>query len=157
MIRTYTLPAVRGAGWGKVILDDSDCMIAVVSDYGNYAYRWSNVQKDFRRFLCEVSESYLYSKLIVGWDVTVKYDVGASVVALRKTLADRGDDVPPALMGIVHERALLEWADGSDMEDAYDHLVVLPVPAVMQFCSEFWPRFTRILQAELAGRAIASA
>lgn len=41
----------------------SDGMLAVVSDYGNYAFRWTHFGTDFKRFVTELSEDYLLGKL----------------------------------------------------------------------------------------------
>lgn len=46
----YDFPSVNGEGWGTIILG-SDGYFSVVSDYGNFAYRWSHhAHDDFRRF-----------------------------------------------------------------------------------------------------------
>lgn len=50
-------------GWGIFLLDSTG-MFAVVSDYGNYAFKWTDWGKrDFRLFLIGLDKSYLCGKL----------------------------------------------------------------------------------------------
>jgi len=62
----YTLPALTGVeGWG-IFLIDSTGMFAAVTDYGNYAYKWSNYGNgDFRKFVIDIARSpdYVVEKL----------------------------------------------------------------------------------------------
>lgn len=50
----YYVPSHRHQGWGIFLLT-SDGMLAVVSDYGNYAFRWSAFgEGDFRHFVMKL-------------------------------------------------------------------------------------------------------
>jgi hypothetical protein len=40
------------------------------SDYGNYAYRWSETKEDFKHFLLRIEAGYLATKIIAERDYT---------------------------------------------------------------------------------------
>lgn len=59
----YRFPSVNHEGWALVILR-ADGFFAAVSDYGNFAFRWSATGcKDFREFFLNVQPDYICSKL----------------------------------------------------------------------------------------------
>jgi hypothetical protein len=56
-------PEHRYSGLGYFLIDSSG-MFTCVTDYGNYAYKWSDWgPRDFRSFLCGLSSDYLCGKL----------------------------------------------------------------------------------------------
>jgi hypothetical protein len=71
--RRYDLPGIGRFGeGGAIILLTSDGMLAAVSDFDNYAFRWSHFgDGDFRKFVVGMAKSpdYIMSKL-----GDVKYD-----------------------------------------------------------------------------------
>lgn len=62
----YVIPNVQYDGWAIVHVDSSG-FLGIVSDFGNYAYRWVNWgDQDFRAFLLKLGQTdkdYLHSKL----------------------------------------------------------------------------------------------
>src|SRR4051812_42726931 len=64
-LRRYSLPSEKGEGWAIVVLG-SDGFFSAVSDWGNYAYIWTNPGCEFRKFLTQVDASYFWSKITSG-------------------------------------------------------------------------------------------
>lgn len=62
--RRYSIPSEKPlGGWGIIVIG-SDGFFATVSDYGNYAYHWTNTgTSDFRNFLLDIESDYLAKKL----------------------------------------------------------------------------------------------
>jgi hypothetical protein len=61
----YSLPNVSGEGWAIAFLDAIGCF-AVLSDWGNYGYRWPQAgwgPGDFRDFFARCDDSYIIRKL----------------------------------------------------------------------------------------------
>lgn len=51
-------------GWDYAIFTiDENGMFNCQSTFGNYGYHWSSFGGNFKKFLCEVSEGYLFTKL----------------------------------------------------------------------------------------------
>lgn len=65
----YSLPPQDGlSGWGIFLLDSTG-MFAAVTDYGNYAYKWTHHgEDDFRNFVIDVAHSpeYVVENLCQG-------------------------------------------------------------------------------------------
>lgn len=159
-LRSYILPAVKGEGWAKFVIDTSDGYFSVVSDFGNYAYRWSNTGKEFRTFLIGISGQYLLSKLVLGWDLRERYDVDASKVRLEEAILEslegtEQEEELEAVRACDSESQLLEWAADTRLGDASELLITENDPQVSGFCMRVWPRFVAELQSELMAEAFA--
>jgi len=66
--RYHLLGTPRGAeprdSWSIVFVDDDGCL-SILSDYGNWGYRWNMAgeSKSVRRMLLDFNSSYVYNKL----------------------------------------------------------------------------------------------
>ena len=60
----YNLPSIDGLeGWANIIIGENG-FFAAVSDYGNYAYRWTHFGTgDFRVWLLDIEPDYLAGKI----------------------------------------------------------------------------------------------
>jgi hypothetical protein len=159
-LRRYVVPNEpdnRFSGWG-IFLIDSSGMLACVTDYGNYAYKWSSIgPRDFRAFLCGCDAGYLIGKL----DPSKHYDGDATGKQIRRTiLEDRRAD------GLSCDQARDEWdlICDSDLDsemgfgdwirrtsysDAYDFAVYTSSASVQMFCERLWPRLVAQLKQQL--------
>lgn len=111
MLKSYHLPNVNGEGYAYILLDLEKNMFATVSDWGNYACRWSAPGPDFRRFLARCDGDYVRGYLINGRVKLSRHDDVQSkmfvtkvwprfVEALRKELDEekevlQGDELCP--------------------------------------------------------------
>jgi len=61
----YSLPSIRGEGWAIAFLDSIGCF-SVLSDWGNYGYRWPQAgwgPGDFRAFFSRCNDDYIVRKI----------------------------------------------------------------------------------------------
>ncbi len=64
--KSYTLHTESGHWLAQIVLT-SDGMFASVTDYGNLSYAWRSYgDKDFRKFMAEISTDYFATKLYTG-------------------------------------------------------------------------------------------
>lgn len=87
--------------WGIFLLDSSG-MFTVVSDNGNYAYKWSDWGPgDFREFLAGLDLSYLCTKLAAGRN---EYQGQATLSNIREDICQRRRE-----KGLTQKKARHEW------------------------------------------------
>lgn len=166
----------RLSGWG-IFLVDSEGMMSVVSDYGNYAYLWSSIgDRDFREFLSDCDEWYLTSKLApqrsydgAATERRIKDEIArkrrnGSISRARARL--RWDCLLRADLG--SELGFSDWVrddddtvrhhhhcsgDGRRRDEqpmaAHELAVYTHSPQIQMFCRRLWPRFVARLQAQL--------
>lgn len=59
-LRRYHLPSEKFEGWATIVIGD-DGYFSAISDFGNYAFRWTHYgDQDFRQFLLRMHESWDY-------------------------------------------------------------------------------------------------
>jgi hypothetical protein len=109
----YSVPNVNHSGWAICFIDQAGCL-AILSDYGNYAYRWpaGGIREfpDLRHFLLKCSgDDYLISKLASR----SQYSPEKTCVAIKEAIAGITNDVERA-----KEQRHLE--DNDDVEDESD-------------------------------------
>lgn len=101
-LHRYDLPRDERGSWAIVVLG-SDGFFSAVSDYGNYAYLWSNIgTKDAREFFIDAHERWTYfaNKL----SPRTEYDADATLKLVKEyILSDRRNG------GLSKEEARVEW------------------------------------------------
>lgn len=161
-LRRYYLPNVKYEGWAEIVTSDQG-FFAVVSDFGNYAFRWSAFAGDFRRFLIGLDADYLMSKLgernEYDGEATCKA-AKAELIRARKDGELSMDEARNAwdLIGDSGDLELKEdfsrWLDemyesSIPLIDLYE-LAEYTWPGDLRgFCEKVWPRFVAVLKAEL--------
>lgn len=158
-LRRYVIPSQKGEGWAIIVIG-SDGYFSTVSDYGNYAYRWTNPGCEFRKFLVGVNAGYLIGKLHGRPD---EYDGDETTKAIREEIVRRRRDGT-----WTREEAREEWnlTSGLDsivdfafwwqktrIEDAHEFQRNSVPSEVVAFANRAWPRFVEMLKAELAAEA----
>ena len=112
----YALPSLpAGTDSWSIVFVDSTGAVAVLSDYGNWCYRWVTEHtgfRDFREFLVQADWDYVARKLGSGRreDLSV-YDGNATSVAIRAHVATARRDG-----SLSAEDAATEWALAKDSE-----------------------------------------
>lgn len=139
-------------GWFVAFVDEAGCL-AVLSDYGDYSYRWGAVPEGvgIRRFLTQCERGYLLSKL----SRRDYFDVEKNVAAVREALDARPVGNPEEfyeeLLGISSEYELLRWLE--DKEHGLDLYDLLPghdhSPRALAFMDRVWPRLVALLKSDV--------
>ena len=154
----YVLMPESGSisGWGFFLCDSSG-MLATVSDYGSYAYKWTDWGKgDFRAFLCGLDSSYLLGKLAPRR----VYDGSRSEKSIREHIlyyrragsytAEFGRREWELIShGVDSEIEAHDWYVHTQIEDAYELLVYGTEPQAVAFSERVWPRFVELVKADL--------
>lgn len=153
----YVVGPKNHEGWG-IFLIDSSGMFSVVSDYGNYAYKWTSFGDCFRSFLCKLHAPYLGGKINI--EHGNEYDEERTKKVIREHILSHRRE-----RSFTREEALQEWILSDDMHDfrawymqtemdcAYEFRCEMPPPQVTGFCERLFPRLVELLRADLAETA----
>lgn len=150
-------------GWALFLLDATG-YFSVVSDYGNYAFRWTSFGECFRTFLMGLHSDYLLGKL-----AKKEYDEDGTVRAVKNRIielrrATRGfsgfsslsaekareewDLVNELLVGEGYSGYVL-WGNETSLQDPWEYHTQDFSSEAWQFAKKVWPRFTKVLREEL--------
>ncbi len=161
-IKRYDIPPLKLGEWANIIVDTDAGMLAIVSDRGNYAYRWTDPGCEFRQFLIGLEPDYLQKKLMIDHKSQV-YDDEETRKAVMEVIEEAekegGTSFRPA-----HERAIIEddfdylneyenfvaWCNETEIPDCFQLQRSKPEPQSWAFCTIIWPRFVEELKKELA-------
>jgi hypothetical protein len=66
VLKSYYLTSIADEGYAYILLDTETNMFATVSDWGNYACRWSAPSSEFRNFLTGLDGDYVRRYLMTG-------------------------------------------------------------------------------------------
>ena len=164
----YSVPSENCEGWAILFLDDAGCF-AVLSDYGNYAYRWNargfGSPGGIRPFLLGCDNGYLAGKL----SPQKVYDGDATLRAVREYILERRRERDWTAERARDEWDLLEWNDldsefrfqtwlnDTKIEDPWEGLAqyALDIHAAA-FLERAWPRLKSLIQADLASEQVAA-
>lgn len=162
----YSVSNQEGQGWAIAFIDDAGCF-SVLSDYGNYAYRWHinglPVGQNLREFLIGCDDIYLIGKL--GFELRKEYDaektlqnVKYQILHLRR-LGMIEKEVARDEWQRLEEHANLnlewnfhDWALGG-LEGFHDDMFSLacygPNRGLLAFIKNAWPRLKAEIKADL--------
>jgi hypothetical protein len=167
MPKLYNLPnSAPGEGWAVIVIDVDRGFFATVSDWGNYAYLWSNPGGEFRRFLINCDAHYLYGKLMSGRPDMKVFDGEATKAAILEHLEEANkteleihgkpwkhyDKELDMLAGrYFGDKGEFEsWLSETLIEEAYEFCRTSPEQQCTSFCEKVMPRFKKLLHEELA-------
>lgn len=166
MLKRYDLPSLKSEGWAIIVIDTEIGFFSTVSDWGNYAFLWSNPGCEFRKFLTQLNTDYLLGKLMMGRRDRNEYSEAATKKAisqylseLKKMAAENSDKYTQ-----MYEREselfyssdfysyydFGKWVEATTIEDAYEFQGTVPNHECMGFCTNIMPQFQQILKEELA-------
>jgi len=168
----YTLRWKGSACWAVFFVDEETYCLSVLSDYGDYAYRWGQPGESFKKFLTTCDRSYVIGKLGQGdgkWfdaDKTIE-NLERHVEELLKSKAltsRQKDDIEDHLQEIKDWGArtnegfsviLMQGAIAEHTPDFYesarDIFVTGHHPQLVSFMDKIWPEFIAALKKEVAG------
>jgi len=169
-VHRYEVPTTRaGEGWAIAFVDSVGCL-AVLSDYGDYTYRWPSKgwgSIDFRRFLLGIGTDYLLRKLCGS---EREYRGAETLEAIRGEILDRRREArrnPSSRIALTWDEACHEWDLLSEFdlrdrggferwcersglgEPETREAVGFPRQAVA-FAERAWPRIRRAIELDLA-------
>jgi len=148
-------------GWFIIVIDETGYFSAV-SDYGNYAYRWTAFSGDFRKFLCGCDAGYLISKLnprrIADWEQTYK-NVEQHICEERRG-GFYSKEKARHLMSLAKDKIkkqsdfdfqdFLEEVGQEDCgTDWYEFYAQRPEPSVEGFARRLFPKLVEMMRSEL--------
>lgn len=142
------------AGWDWAIaLVTSAGELAIISDFGNYAFAWRSFGECFRSFLCQVDNCYLTGKLCNG---RTEYDEDRTQQLIREHILSYRRD-----RSLSREEARCEWELSSDLgsfdawymqtslTDAHEFYVATTSQQLMAFVEQLWPEIVKAMRADL--------
>jgi len=184
-LHRYVIPSVKHEAWGVFVIG-SDGYFSCCTDFGNFAFWWSNHGRDdFRRFLVEAADStdYLCGKLAPD-----EYDGPATVRSLEEAILRARRDAhaarrdgrkgPTDHLGRpiwTREHAREEWERLTEFELAtsdqlwgayylqtqvelsYEHRCTQRNSDCMHMLTRIYPRLVERLRAELDAEAAGAA
>lgn len=150
-------------GWAKVFIDSSGAL-AIISDYGNYAYHWTSWgERDFREFLLGIDDDYLGGKLAMdrrSGERSKELDVKRTLDHIKRRILhlrrSRAWDPMTARdewenMGLLEDGFVDEWMKNTALVNAWEHLVYLSVPRQLSmFLRRIWPLVKMAIRYEMA-------
>lgn len=168
----YHLPNHRatGEGWAVCFLDSIGCF-SVLSDYGDYGYRWPdewsgpNAREDFRHFLTRIDGDYVLRKIAprdtyMG-EKTCK-EVKRCILEARrsdawsKEKARREWDLLDTYGNLESREDFARWYDHTEIDEAWEFAVWEPSPRAVAFIEKVFKRLQAHLREELAREGYAS-
>jgi hypothetical protein len=164
MLKYYKLPSIKGEGWAHITINTETGFFATVSDWGNYAYIWTDPGGEFRAFLTRLQPDYLYGKLMMGRPNLKEFDDEAT----KKEVIEGLDQYNAAYKerhkgkewvgyrpelemaeNIVDEASFNDWQEETHLDEAHDYACWRPCHDCTGFCERVWPRFVELLKKEL--------
>ncbi len=159
----YYLPSQVGEGWVLAWLDAFG-FFSVVSDYGNYAYKWSQFGEDFREFFCGLDSAYVAGKICKNRS---EYSGSETEEAIKRYILQkrRNQDWDKEHAAIEWDTAceadfsssegFSEWYRQTDIDDAHEYAVYDIDWQTRMFCEKALPRLQRFILDEMVKENIA--
>lgn len=159
----YALPSVDGvSGWG-IFLMDSTGMFSCVTDYGNYAFKWTHHgMKDFREFFIDRSFDYHVKKLFSETGGSKEFRPEETVERIKEYILEhRRDgyyteeqarkewDLVESVDWDVGEISKHEWYEQTSIQDGYEYFTYDYPARVKALRDKLFPRFSEMMKLEL--------
>lgn len=160
-LKTMTI-VKHGFEWYVVFVHEETCTLSIVSDYGNYAYRWPAggqvPGQRFKDFLLELNDGYLLSKICQG--IPKEFDSAATLLRVKRELIENRREYGANKDAV---REVWDSLDGLDLENAlqdghdedlgqfcnYESMVFDYPFGAKTFLTKFWPEIKAQLKADL--------
>jgi hypothetical protein len=163
MLKRYTLPSIKHEGWAYIVIDTEIGFFSAVSDWGNYAFLWSNPGCEFREFLTQLNPDYLHSKLMFGRPDKNEYDDKATkahvIEVIKELIAEETNEDKIKLyqdeLSFVYDYDFYgsfnfdNWVTRTCLEEAWVLKRTTPNYECWGFCTKVMPRFQKMLKEEL--------
>ncbi len=167
MLKRYSLASSQHAAGDYItaLVDTTIGVLAVISDYGNYAYQWTHPGREFRAFLADLDADYLCKKLTHGRRDAKVFDEEATKKVLGEAL-DEAEKESWNNLGVgwrdyateverlknfrmPDEVSYLAWQSETMLTQSEGYAQYVPNPDAWNFCTKVWPRFAALLKQEL--------
>lgn len=158
-LHRYFLPSLVGEGWVDAILG-SDGYFAVISDYGNYAFRWTHFgERDFRQFFIGLDWDYVRRKL--NHRTVLDGERTGAALRARVCMARRTKKIDAYTAREAYDRAgsvdnhveLQDWHHDYRglvyLGDEWDNIFEKPEIDIMAFVKRALPRLQELIRYEL--------
>ncbi|EGO63584.1 hypothetical protein [Acetonema longum] len=157
----YHIPPEDGlSGWGTFILDSTG-FFAAVTDFGNFAYRWTHHgRKDFREFIIELARDpyYLLGKVrpsgeVYNGEKTLK-SIWEHIREYRrcgwytKEFAREEFNLIRECDDLDAEHDFYDWVRQTNIQDAYEHHQTAYRIDDLCFADGLMPRLAEAIKAE---------
>jgi hypothetical protein len=140
----YDLPPVKGEGWAIIILRE-DGYFSTVSDYGNYAYKWSSIGcKDFREFLLASDNDWYYFAKKLKSDTHIDREASIKNILQELLKRRRRQETPKNATRRIFE-VIRQY------DDDWEGLIRSPDDALMREFPEPWNYTVRSLDSDVVG------
>lgn len=144
-------------GWA-VIHIDSKGFLGVVSDYGNFAFHWTDFGGDFKAFLSGVDWDYLHGKLLLGHRKRYVYDSNETRLAITShiqqerakgamTEAEATDELLLLEGELYEEDSFSHWTEETRIDSPWELRRTMHEPQCRMFCQKVWPHFIEAMNA----------
>ncbi len=155
--------------WAVIFLNSGTGILSIVSDYGNYGYRWSDPGCEFKQFLTEIDDDYLVNKLSSGCDYFNSHKSTDAMLAAiaaatdlptqdAKTLKDAVDNLDSYDAGSMTRSIYDYMLEGEEFAGdkhewrerfANECIVMEHSPQITQFVANIWSVFRGHLKANI--------
>lgn len=154
----YVLRNVKHEGWAIVLMDSSG-YFSVVSDFGNYAFKWTHFgTRDFREFLIGLEPDYLLSKIsqrdTFDGEGTVRR-IKDEILELRRTRSrtltrETAREEWDRVESIDDKHAFDDWLRDTSLDEAWEYGRMDYPGDARGFAKRVWPRLCELWRADLA-------
>lgn len=161
-LRRYHFPNLNGEGWGTFVLG-SDGFFSAVSDYGNYATRWTATGGDLRRWLARgLDWQYLARNVAMHkltFDPRQTYEAVADYILHRRRRDGASKEWAAGEWEIlqlyreddgIQESEWSGWQRHTKIGEPWDMACYSWSADIKAFGEILFPRLQQILQAEIA-------
>jgi hypothetical protein len=159
------IPSIKGQGWGIFLLDSTG-MFAAVTDYGNYAFKWTHHGcDDFREFVIDLKNSpdYVLGKVSHGKEYQgqkTNENIKNEILRARREgyLSEDQAKEEWELVGdeLEYHEGFLDWYNQTSLCDAQEMSRYDYPPDEKAFAKILLPRLAQILEKELENEKAAA-
>lgn len=155
----YVVPASQEhCDYGGIFVLASDGYFSCITDWGNYAFRWTGFgSRDFRDFLIGLGTDYLLSKIAdETYDGTKSYhSIKDAILQLRRTRswsakqAREEMDLLQSWTCVENEFEFGCWYMETTLPDASEYRRTSYHGQTRGFADRLWPRFVALLKVDI--------
>lgn len=148
-------------GWALFLIDSTG-YFSVISDYGNFAYRWTSFGDDFRAFLAQTDMGYILRKIAKpaaerGINIDKTADAVKSFILEQRRTQEwdkerariEWDLVEDCMSDADNQCGFEAWANDTTIDDYFEFAVSKRDEEAVAFCERVWPRFQALVREQL--------
>lgn len=157
----YAIPNNKYEGWAVLFIDEAGCF-SILSDYGNWAYRWNARGLPdgvtFRQFFLECEDEYLQRKLapekVYDRDSTYA-TIREEIIRLRRrkelTAAEAASEweLPDDYEGLYDEWNAQQWCAATALSEPGEFICYKTDPQIVAFFEKSMPKLRELIRADL--------